>query len=124
MPLALESLGNQTLLNMLPALLHVVNTECMFIIDEFSSAFHNELEELIVRYFMEKSKRSQIFFVSHSTNLLKSTLLRPDQIYTVDFSQACGSTIKKASSEHPRESQNFEKMYLSGVFGGLPNYRG
>lgn len=124
MPLALESLGNQTLLNMLPALLHVVNTECMFIIDEFSSAFHNELEELIIRYFMEKSKRSQIFFVSHSTNLLKSTLLRPDQIYTVDFSQACGSTIKKASTEHPRESQNFEKMYLSGVFGGLPNYRG
>lgn len=124
MPLALESLGNQTLLNMLPALLHVVNTECMFIIDEFSSAFHNELEELIVRYFMENSKKSQIFFVSHSTNLLKSTLLRPDQICTVDFSKACGSIIKKASSEHPRESQNFEKMYLSGIFGGLPNYRG
>lgn len=124
MPLGLESLGNQTLLHMLPALLHVVSTECMFIIDEFSSAFHNELEELIIRYFMENAKRSQVFFVSHSTNLLKSTLLRPDQIYTVDFSQPCGSIIKKVSSEHPRESQNFEKMYLSGIFGGLPNYRG
>ncbi|MBR3863389.1 MAG: AAA family ATPase [Clostridia bacterium] len=124
MPMALESLGNQTLLNMLPALLHVVSTECMFIVDEFSSAFHNELEELIIRYFMENAERSQIFFVSHSTNLLKSTLLRPDQIYTIDFSHACGSTIKKFSSVHPRESQNFEKIYLSGMVGGVPNYRG
>ena len=56
-----------------------------------------------------------------STNLMKTTLLRPDQIYTVDFDKD-GSKIKRVSSEQPRESQNMEKMYLSGVFGGLPNY--
>ena len=93
----------------------------MLIVDEFSSAFHNELEELIVRYFMRESKNAQMFFVSHSTNLMKTTLLRPDQIYTVDFCKE-GSKIKRVSSEQPRESQNMEKMYLSGVFGGLPNY--
>lgn len=121
MPIVLESLGNQTLLNMLPGLLQVVEKGGMFIVDEFSSAFHNELEELIVRYFMRESKNAQMFFVSHSTNLMKTTLLRPDQIYTVDFGKD-GSTIKRVSSEQPRESQNMEKMYLSGVFGGLPNY--
>ena len=121
MPYALESLGNKTLLNMLPGLLQVVEHGGMFIVDEFSSAFHNELEELIVRYFMRESKNAQMFFVSHSTNLMKTTLLRPDQIYTVDFGKD-GSTIKRVSSEQPRESQNMEKMYLSGVFGGLPNY--
>lgn len=121
MPYALESLGNKTLLNMLPGLLQVVENGGMFIVDEFSSAFHNELEELIVRYFMRESKNAQMFFVSHSTNLMKTTLLRPDQIYTVDFGKE-GSTIKRVSSEQPRESQNMEKMYLSGVFGGLPNY--
>ncbi len=121
MPMALESLGNQTLLSMLPGLLQVVEKGGMFIVDEFSSAFHNELEELIVRYFMRESKNAQMFFVSHSTNLMKTTLLRPDQIYTVDFGKD-GSTIKRVSSEQPRESQNMEKMYLSGVFGGLPNY--
>lgn len=121
MPYALESLGNKTLLNMLPGFLQVVENGGMFIVDEFSSAFHNELEELIVRYFMRESKNAQMFFVSHSTNLMKTTLLRPDQIYTVDFGKE-GSTIKRVSSEQPRESQNMEKMYLSGVFGGLPNY--
>lgn len=121
MPIALESLGNKTLLSMLPGLLQVVEHGGMFIVDEFSSAFHNELEELIVRYFMRESKNAQMFFVSHSTNLMKTTLLRPDQIYTVDFDKE-GSRIKRVSSEQPRESQNMEKMYLSGVFGGLPNY--
>lgn len=121
MPFALESLGNNTLIKMLPGLLQVVEHGGMFIVDEFSSAFHNELEELIVRYFMRESKNAQMFFVSHSTNLMKTTLLRPDQIYTVDFGKD-GSRIKRVSSEQPRESQNMEKMYLSGVFGGLPNY--
>ncbi len=122
MPVLFESLGNQTLLQMLPALLHAVKNDCMFIVDEFNSAFHNDLEELIVKYFMQESKRSQMFFVSHSTNLMKSTLLRPDQIYTVDFYDSKGTKIKRVSSERPRESQNFEKMYLAGVFDGLPNY--
>jgi AAA15 family ATPase/GTPase len=118
----MESVGNKTLLQILPSLLHVVDNECMFIVDEFNSAFHNELEELIVRYFMENAKNSQLFFVSHSTNLMRTTLLRPDQIYTVDFFDADGSKIKRVSSESPRENQNLEKMYLSGIFDGLPNY--
>ena len=120
-PLYLESLGNQTLLDMLPGLLQVTKCGGMFIVDEFSSAFHNELEELIVRYFMRNSEHAQMFFVSHSTNLMKTTLLRPDQIYAVEFRDGRGSTLKRFSSEGPRESQNLEKMYLGGVFGGLPH---
>ena len=95
----------------------------MFIVDEFSSAFHNELEELIVRYFMKNSKAAQMFFVSHSTNFMKTTLLRPDQIYAVEFVNDRGSKIKRFSAESPRESQNLEKMYLSGIFGGLPHLK-
>lgn len=121
MPISMESLGNKTLLDMLPGLLQVTQNGGMFIVDEFSSAFHNELEELIVRYFMKNSKNAQMFFVSHSTNLMKSTLLRPDQIYAVSFQDDGGSKVKRFSSECPRESQNLEKMYLSGVFGGLPH---
>ena len=124
MPIFLESMGNKTLLKMLPGLLPVVKNGGMFIVDEFSSAFHNELEELIVRYFMQESNMAQMFFVSHSTNLMKNTLLRPDQIYVVDFKDENGSFVKRVSSEQPRESQNLEKMYLSGIFGGLPNYKG
>lgn len=122
-PFAEESLGNQNLLRILPSFLTVIAYGGMLLIDEFSSGFHNELENLLVRYFMEKSHHSQMFFVSHSTNLLSNSILRPDQEYSVEFRHEEGSTVKRFSSEQPRSAQNIEKMYVSGVFGGLPEYK-
>lgn len=120
-PYMLESLGNRTLLQLLPAFFHCIENGGMLLLDEFSSGFHNELEELLIRYFMRKANESQLIFVSHSTNLISNSLLRPDQIYAVDFSEN-GSHIKRFSSEKPREAQNLEKMYLGGVFNGVPKY--
>lgn len=120
-PYMLESLGNRTLLQLLPAFFHCIENGGILLLDEFSSGFHNELEELLIRYFMRKSNESQLIFVSHSTNLLSNSLLRPDQIYSVDFDKE-GSKIKRFSSEKPREAQNLEKMYLGGVFNGVPKY--
>lgn len=122
-PFSEESLGNQNLLHILPAFLSVIQKGGMLLIDEFSSGFHNELESLMVRYFMEKANHAQLLFVSHSTNLLSNSILRPDQEYSVEFQNESGSTIKRFSSEQPRSAQNIEKMYVSGVFGGLPNYK-
>ena len=70
---------------------------------------------------MNKANKAQLIFVSHSTNLLSNSILRPDQIYSVDFDSE-GSSIKRFSSEKPREAQNLEKMYLGGVFKGVPAY--
>ncbi|MCK4258018.1 MAG: AAA family ATPase [Halanaerobiales bacterium] len=117
-----ESLGNRTLLNMLPSFLSLTAKNGMLLVDEFSSGFHNELEELLIKYFMSSSELSQIIFVSHSTNLLSTSILRPDQIYSVNFNGSVGSWLKRFSDEQPRLAQNIEKMYLSGVFEGLPEY--
>lgn len=122
-PYDFESLGNKTLLNLLPIFFYVVKNGGILILDEFSSGFHNELEELLIKYFMKFSGHSQLLFVSHSTNLLSNRLLRPDQMYSVDFDEGSGSTLKRFSSEKIREAQNPGKMYLGGVFNGLPNYR-
>lgn len=119
-PFFMESYGNKVLLSLLPSLLTLVKSGGIFAIDEFSSGLHNKLEELLIKYFFKHSSNAQLFFVSHSTNLLKTSLLRPDQIYSVDFNN--GSVLKKFQDEKPRESQNLEKMYLSGVFGGIPLY--
>lgn len=103
------------------ACFYCIDNGGMLLLDEFSSGFHNELEELLIKYFMKKSDGAQLIFVSHSTNLLTNSLLRPDQIYSVDFGSD-GSVIKRFSSEKPREAQNLEKMYLGGVFNGVPRY--
>ena len=117
----LESTGTQNLLNLLPAFFHCTHNGGLLILDEFSSGFHNDLEKLLIRYFMKYSKNAQMLFVTHSTNLLSNSIMRPDQLYTVEFG-ADGSHIKRFSDEKPREAQNIEKMYLGGVFGGLPRY--
>ena len=107
---------------MFPSVLYCCQHKSLLLIDEFSSGFHNMLEELIVKYFLLNSKESQLIFTSHSTNLLNTKLLRPDQIYTVDFEPNEGSFIERFSDENPREAQNLEKMYLSGKFGSIPDY--
>lgn len=94
----------------------------MLLIDEFSSGFHNQLESLMVRYFMQHSQNAQMIFFTHSTNLLSNSILRPDQEYTVEFHGNEGSSLQRISSDQPRSAQNVEKMYVSGVFGGIPMY--
>lgn len=121
-PHTMESLGNQLTLKILPVIFMVMDNGGMLAIDEFSSGFHNQLEELLIKYFMKNSKNSQLFLVSHSTNILKNTVLRPDQEYAVFFDGAAGSKLRRFSDEQPRNAQNIEKMYNSGIFGGLPNY--
>lgn len=120
-PFYLESAGNQIFLSFLPPYLSVLKTGGILAIDEFSSGFHNDLEELLIRHFFRKAKGAQIIFVSHSTNLLKTSLLRPDQVYSTDFNNR-GSYLTKFSQYGMRESQNMEKMYLAGAFGGIPAY--
>lgn len=121
-PLFFESTGNKTLINILPAILHAVQEGGLLVIDEFSSGFHNKLEELIIRYIMNNSTNTQLLLVSHSTNLLSNALLRPDQVYSVEMMGGEGSVLNRFSDEQPRVAQNIEKMYLSGVFGGIPEY--
>lgn len=121
-PVDKESLGNQIVFKIMELLFFVSRRGGMLILDEFSSGLHNDLEELIIRYFMKNSKRSQLFLTSHSTNLISNYVMRPDQIYIVEFRDKNGSTLKRISDFRPREAQNLEKMYLSGVFEGLPNY--
>ncbi len=122
LPIALESRGNQVILQTVLPFIHAINNDSILIIDEFSSGFHNELEEKLIRFFLENTKEGQIFITTHSTNILSNKLLRPDQMFSVDYSVESGSTIKRFSVEQPRLSQNTEKMYESGVFGGLPRY--
>lgn len=121
-PLPLESNGNKAFLNFILPIIYATKNKCMIIVDEFSSGLHNELEEALIKYFFNNSQNSQIFFTSHSTNLLDTSILRPDQIYSFKFDSKNGTVIKRFSDENPRESQNIEKMYLSGVFDGMPNY--
>lgn len=123
-----ESNGNQVFIDMLPRLIRTIEKPGILIIDEFGNGMHNMLAEKIVRFFMEKADQSQLFITSHCTNLISNSVLRPDQINLVNFIKVdanrnmWSSVVKRLSTFKPREAQNLEKMYLGGMFEGLPNY--
>ena len=121
-PASMESSGNRTFINILPAVFRVTETGGMLLIDPFGGGMHNKLEELLIKYVMKQGTNTQLFLASHSTNLLSNSLLRPDQIVAVERAVDVGTSLHRFSDEQPRVAQNLEKMYLSGVFGGLPSY--
>lgn len=117
-----ESQGNQVFADLLPHLIRVIENAGMLIVDEFGNSFHNKLAEKIISFFMENAKNSQIFITSHHTNLISNSVFRPDQINLITFLNTSGSNVKRLSQFEPREAQNLEKMYLGGMFEGLPIY--
>lgn len=117
-----ESQGNQVFADLLPHLIRVIENAGMLIVDEFGNSFHNKLAEKIISFFMENAKNSQIFIISHHTNLISNSVFRPDQINLITFLNTSGSNVKRLSQFKPREAQNLEKMYLGGMFEGLPIY--
>ena len=117
-----ESQGNQVFADLLPHLIRVIENAGMLIVDEFGNSFHNKLAEKIISFFMENAKNSQIFITSHHTNLISNSVFRPDQINLITFLNTAGSNAKRLSQFKPREAQNLEKMYLGGMFEGLPIY--
>ena len=117
-----ESQGNQVFADLLPHLIRVIENAGMLIVDEFGNSFHNKLAEKIISFFMENAKNSQIFITSQHTNLISNSVFRPDQINLITFLNTSGSNVKRLSQFKPREAQNLEKMYLGGMFEGLPIY--
>lgn len=117
-----ESQGNQVFADLLPSLIRVIENAGMLIVDEFGNSLHNKLAEKIIGFFMENAQNSQIFITSHHTNLVSNSVFRPDQIDVITFLNESGSKVTRVSQYKPREAQNLEKMYLGGMFEGLPIY--
>ena len=117
-----ESQGNQVFADLLPNLISIIEGPGMLLIDEFGNSLHNVLSEKIIRFFMENASNSQMFITSHHTNLVSNSVFRPDQIDLITFEGKSGSKVKRLSQYKPREAQNMEKMYLGGMFEGIPSY--
>lgn len=117
-----ESQGNQVFADMLPNLISIIENPGMLVFDEFGNSLHNKLAEKIIKFFMKNANASQMFITSHHTNLISNSVFRPDQIDLITFKAPEGSKIDRLSQFKPREAQNMEKMYLGGMFEGLPLY--
>ncbi len=122
--LAAESDGTRHLLELMPALLglHNSNSEYVFIIDELDRSIHAHLTGKVVELFLKNSgnRESQLIVTSHDTGLLDLDLLRRDEIWFLEKESTGASSLYSLEEFRLPKNMNIEKGYLFGRFGAIP----
>ena len=125
-----ESAGTQKLFNLAGPIIDTLTRGAALFIDELDAQIHPLICRKIVNVFNNvttNSRGAQLVFTSQDTNMLSKDLLRRDQFMFVskDQTEATKLTplldITLESGHKPRTDSNFEKNYLEGKFGAIPN---
>ena len=77
-----QSDGTIKILNLIPALYQVINSEKLVCIDEIESSIHPLLISSIIKFFSESESKGQLLFSTHETELLnQKEIMRADEIW-------------------------------------------
>jgi AAA15 family ATPase/GTPase len=125
MPLHEESQGTQNLFKIGGLMLIVIEHGGVLFIDELETAFHPHLVQLLISMFHNpkiNKKNAQLIFTTHDTNLMDSSIFRKDQVWFTEKNEQ-GVTELFSLQDFPevREDTKFDKWYLAGKFGAIPN---
>lgn len=122
-----ESHGTKTIFSLGGKLLQILESGSIIFIDEIETGLHPYLVKLLVRLFQNKrinSKNAQLIFTTHDTNLLDRTLFRKDQVwFTEKNEQGITDLYSLQDFSDVREDTPFDKWYMAGKFGGIPNLK-
>lgn len=115
-----ESNGTRKLFDIILRLIDVVKSDKILLIDEIDTSLHTDIVEFIINFFYA-SKRSQLIFTTHNTNLIDLKKMRKDQIYFVNKRKNGSSELYSLYDfKDFRDSMDAEKGYLQGRFEAIP----
>ncbi len=115
-----ESDGTKKLFFVLLNIFDILSKDKILLIDEIETSLHPKIVEYILTLF-HKSKKSQLIFTTHHTNLLNLKKMRKDQIYFVNKKQDASSDLYSLYDYSDfRETMDLEKAYLQGRFDAIP----
>lgn len=118
-----ESAGTRRLLLIFAAAYKVLDEGALLVIDELDASLHTQACEAVLALFSNRAKNqkgAQLLATTHDTNLMRSTLLRRDQIWFTEKDQAGATHLFPLSDVKTRQGDNIEKGYLQGRFGAIP----
>lgn len=126
-PLDEESHGTKRLYSIGGKILEALEKGSPLFIDEICTGLHLYLIKLLVMLFQNErtnKKNAQLIFTTHNPNLLDKTIFRKDQIWFAEKNKF-GESELFCLSDFPdvREDTPFDKWYLAGKFGGIPNLK-
>ena len=118
-----ESLGTKMVFSLIPFINNTINQKGVLVIDELDKSLHPYLVNYIVSMFNDKeiNKGAQLIFNTHDTNLLNLNVLRRAQIWFTEKNDKNGECDLYSLSDYSvRKSENIEKGYMLGKYGGVP----
>jgi len=126
-----ESSGTKKMFSLYQTLLDVLEKGGVFFADELDIKLHPLLMRNILLTFTDKEKNpnnAQLIFTTHNTIYMDMNLLRRDEIWFVEKDNGVSilyslDDITNEKGEKVRKDSNYEKHYLLGNYGAIPNLK-
>lgn len=115
-----ESDGTLNLFAFAAKWLEVTKNDFVLVVDELDSSLHPLAVWELIRKLSESNSRAQLIFTTHDVTILRSKLLRRDQVYFVSTNSARASSLYSLQDFKGREEDAFEDRYLQGRYGATP----
>lgn len=122
----LESDGTQKFFAFLGPALNTLDRGTILIVDELHNHLHPAMTKFIINLFHNEKinkKNAQLIFTTHETSILHKDIFRKDQIYFCEKQNKASKFYSLSDFKGLRENIDYEKSYLLGRFGALPNLR-
>lgn len=100
----------------------ILNNRSIFV-DELNVKLHPLLLKFIVDLFYDETSNAQLIYTTHDTTLMDKRFFRRDQIWFVQKDKFGYSELVALSDFKVRSDASFEKDYLAGVYGGIPDLK-
>lgn len=120
-PLQNESDGTRRLIEYMPLLFDIINSDSVYVVDEIERSLHPIMIKDIIRKISEsKSAKGQLIFTTHESCLLDQSIFRPDEIWFAQKDVEQATQLYPLSDFNIHKTANIENGYLDGRYGGIP----
>lgn len=121
-----ESDGTQAMFGMAGPIIDVLESGETLLIDELSNSLHPLALKGLVSLFQDERHNpngAQLIFTSHETSIISKHFMHKDQIWFIDRPDNQHTELTPLSVFKVREVEAFQRGYLGGKFGAIPNVR-
>ncbi len=120
-----ESEGTKKLLYLLGPWYDTLRNGKVLVVDELDSRLHSHLTRYLLDFFhLHNSNNAQLICAVHDVSLLNKQTFRRDQIWFVEKDQFGASelySLAEFKTDKVRNQSAFDKNYMSGNYGAIPN---
>ncbi|MYB34505.1 MAG: ATP-binding protein [Gammaproteobacteria bacterium] len=122
--LDLESSGTRRMLTILCDVFKAIDKGAPMFVDELELSLHTIASQAVLQLFSSRELNrngAQLLATTHNTNLIKSDLLRRDQIWFAEKNKHGCTDIYPLTDFQSRKDDNIELGYRQGRYGAVPN---